>query len=176
MKENDNRTRLMVLTGVFAAMIFVATAFLHVNTNAGYTHFGDAVMFLAASVLPTPYAMAAAAIGEGLADAVSMPIWLPATVVIKALTVFFFTPKHDTVICKRNLIAYIPALLLCIVGYSLFEAAVMLGGWNTAALVKAFASTPAYFVQITGSAVLYVIVGTALDKMGFKKSSWLKAR
>ena len=59
---------------------------------------------------------------------------------------------------------------------SLFEAAVMLGGWNTAALVKAFASTPAYFVQITGSAVLYVIVGTALDKMGFKKSSWLKAR
>lgn len=172
----ENKTRLMVTTGVFAAMIFVATAFLHVNTNAGYTHFGDAVMFLAASVLPTPYAMAAAAIGEGLADAVSMPIWLPATVVIKALTVLLFTPKQETILCKRNLIAYIPALILCIVGYSLYEAAIMLGGWNTAALVKAFASTPAYFVQITGSAALYVVVGTALDKMGFKKNSWIRAK
>ena len=35
----SKKIRLTVLTGVFAAMIFVATAYLHVNTNAGYTHF-----------------------------------------------------------------------------------------------------------------------------------------
>lgn len=166
---DKRKTRLIVLTGLFAAMIFIATGYLHVNTNAGYTHFGDGLLFLAASLLPAPYAAAAGAIGAGMADIVSMPIWAPATIVIKAVTALCFTSKRETIVNRRNLLALIPALFICVVGYSLFEAAVMIGGFNAAALAKAFASTPAYCVQIAGSSALYFAVGTALDKAGIKK-------
>lgn len=165
----QKKIRLIVLSGVFAAMIFVATGYLHVNTNAGYTHFGDGLLFLAASLLPAPYAAAAGAIGAGMADIVSMPIWAPATIVIKACTALLFTSKRETVVNRRNILALIPALILCVVGYCLFETAVMIGGYNAAAFAKAFASTPAYCVQIAGSSTLYILLGTALDKAGIKR-------
>ncbi len=165
----SKKIRLTVLTGVFAAMIFVATAYLHVNTNAGYTHFGDSILFIASSLLPSPYAAAAGAIGAGLADLVSMPIWTPATIIIKAVTAFFFSSKKETIINKRNILSLLPSLLLCIIGYSLYEAVIMTGGLNTASIVKAFASTPAYCVQIGGSSAIYLIAGKALDKISIKK-------
>lgn len=163
------KIRLIVLTGVFAAMIFIATGYLHVNTNAGYTHFGDGLLFIAASILPAPYAAAAGVIGAGMADMVSMPIWAPATIIVKACTALLFTSKRDTIVNRRNITALIPALAICVVGYSLYEAAVMIGGFNAAALAKAFASTPAYCVQIAGSSALYFVLGGALDKAGIKK-------
>ncbi len=165
---DQKKIRLMAMTGVMAAMIFIATAYLHVNTNAGYTHFGDGLIFLSASILPTPYAIAAAAIGAGLADVVSMPIWAPGTIIIKAVTVLFFTSKKDTILCKRNFLALIPSLAMCICGYSLYEAFVMIG-FSFAAIAKAFASTPAYCVQIAGSSVLFIVLGKAFDKIKLKE-------
>ena len=54
-------TRLITLSAVFAAMTYALTAFLHIPTAKGYIHIGDAVIFIAASLLPKPYAMASAA-------------------------------------------------------------------------------------------------------------------
>ena len=62
-----------------------------------------------------------------------------------------------------------PSLALCICGYSLFEAIFMIGGFNNAAIAKAFASTPAYCVQIGLSSVLYIALAKVLDKMQIKK-------
>ena len=54
--------RNVILAGVLAAMVFVATRFLQEPiVGVGYVHMGDAVVYLAAALLPTPYAMAAAA-------------------------------------------------------------------------------------------------------------------
>lgn len=172
----QKKIKLMVTTGMFAAMIFIATAYLHLNTNAGYTHFGDGFIFLAASLLPAPYAVAAGVIGAGLADIVSMPIWAPATVLIKAFTALLFTSKNDKLLCRRNLLSLIPALVICVVGYSVYEAAVMSGGFTLPALIKAFASTPAYCVQIVGSSILYIVLAAALDRMGFKERVKLRGQ
>ena len=162
---DHRKIRYLTQSGVFAALIFIATAYLHVNTNAGYTHFGDGLIFLAASVLPAPYAAAAAAVGAGLADAVSMPIWMAATIPIKILTALCFSSKTKKIICRRNLLALIPSLLICVVGYSLFEAFFMLDGFGKAALVKAFASAPAYCIQIAGSSAVFIAFGRALDSI-----------
>lgn len=65
------QTLKLTMTGVFAAMITIMTAYIcHVpyGANGGYIHFGDALIYVAAVFLPRPYAMAAAAIGGGMAD------------------------------------------------------------------------------------------------------------
>ena len=55
MKRKD--LRLMCISGIFAALVFVVTAYLHIPTYNGYVHIGDAFIFLAACILPTPYAV-----------------------------------------------------------------------------------------------------------------------
>lgn len=164
-----SKTRLIALSGVMAALTFILTAYLHIPTGQGYTHAGDGVIFLAASILPTPYAVAVGAIGGALADGLSgYLIWLPATVVIKSLTALFFTNKKDKIINVRNLLAIIPSLILCVCGYSLYEGIVISGEFSKAAIAAAFVQTPAYCIQIAASTVLYIFCGTALDKAGAK--------
>ena len=88
MNKNQNRSLLLCITGLFAAMITLMTGFiLHIpyGANGGYIHFGDALIYIAASILPRPYAIAAAVIGGGLADLMTAPIWAPATIIIKFL-------------------------------------------------------------------------------------------
>ncbi|MCR5600606.1 MAG: TIGR04002 family protein [Ruminococcus sp.] len=164
------KIKMMTLTGLFSALIFVFTAYIHVPTGAGYTHAGDGLIYLAASMLPLPYAIAAGVIGAGLADGLSgFAVWIPATIIIKAITALFFTNKSEKIITKRNLLAIIPSLILCIVGYSLYEGIVITKSLSAAAIIAAFIQTPAYTVQVAASSVLYIVVGTALDKVGFKK-------
>ena len=112
-KNSTKHIQLICVTGLFAAMIYVLTAWLHIPTGAGYTHAGDGLIYLAASMLPTPYAMAAGAIGAGLADGLSgFVVWLPGTIVIKAITALCFSRKTEKIICVRNLLGIIPALVI----------------------------------------------------------------
>lgn len=51
----------LTLTGLFAAMITLMTAYIfHIpyGANGGYIHFGDTLIYLAAILLPKPYAIA----------------------------------------------------------------------------------------------------------------------
>lgn len=162
MKHNDTKLRLLALTAMFAALTYTLTAFLHVPTIKGYVHLGDAVIFLAAAVLPTPYAAAAGAIGAGLSDALSgYFIWVPATVVIKALTTLAFTNKGEHIVSTRNLLAMIPALLLCVGGYGLYSGTVIYHS-----LAAGFADAAANAVQTAASGIVFVLLGTALDRSG----------
>ncbi len=54
--SQTEKLRLLVTTGLFAALIYVFTAYLHIPSGAGYTHAGDGLIYLAACILPTPYA------------------------------------------------------------------------------------------------------------------------
>ena len=150
--EASTRVKLLTLTGLFAALTYILTAYLHIPTGAGYTHAGDGVIFLAASILPTPYAAAAGAIGGALADGLSgFAVWLPATVIIKAVTALFFTSKGEKIISKRNILGIVPSLILCVVGYSLYQGLVMSDEISKTSLAVAFAQTPAYCIQIAAS-------------------------
>lgn len=165
-----SKIRKLTAAGVFAALIYVFTAYLHIPTGAGYTHAGDGLIYLAACLLPAPYAMAAGAIGGALSDGLSgFLVWLPATVIIKAVTALFFSSKGEKILTLRNILGIIPSGILCIVGYSLYEGTVMAGGLSWAAITAAFTQTPAYCIQIGASTVLFVVVALLLDKVGFKK-------
>lgn len=164
------KMRLITTTGLFAALIYVFTAYIHVPTGAGYTHAGDGLIYLAACILPTPYAIAAGAIGGTLADGLSgFPVWIPATVIIKAVTALFFSNKSEKILTLRNILGIIPSGIVCIVGYSLYEGTVMAGGLSWTAITAAFTQTPAYCVQIGASTALFVAVAFLFDRIGFKK-------
>lgn len=92
----ETRLRLLTLTGIFAALICLFTAYIchiPVGPNGGYLHFGDTFIYVAASLLPQPYALLAGAIGGGLADLLTAPMWAPATIIIKMLITLPFTSK-----------------------------------------------------------------------------------
>ena len=166
----SKKLRLITLTGVFASLIYILTAFVHIPTGAGYTHAGDGIIFLAASLLPAPYAMAAGAIGGALADGLSgFAVWMPATIIIKAVTCLFFSSKGDRIVTKRNLLGLIPSLILCVCGYSLYQGIFMTEHFSAATISAAFVQTPAYCIQTAASSVLYILLGKALDGIHFKR-------
>ena len=158
------KTKYLCLAAVMAAIIFVFTQFFHIPSHTGYTHIGDAFVYLAGALLPWPYAMCAGAIGAALADLLGgYAIWAPASILIKALTALCFTSKHDKLLCRRNLFALVPAFVLCAGGYYGYEALI------TGNLVAPLAGIPGYTIQVLASAAVFVALGTILDKVHFKR-------
>ena len=156
----------LVVTGIMAALITLMTAYIchiPVGTNGGYVHFGDALIYLAAALLPKPYALAAAAIGGGLADLFTAPMWLPATIVIKMLIVLPFTDHSQKIVSIRNVVAMVLAYFIS--GFGYFVAEYILFETISVFWISMLQS----LVQSGGSAVFFIVFGMALDKSGFKK-------
>jgi uncharacterized repeat protein (TIGR04002 family) len=159
------KTMNLAMAGVMAALITLMTAYvchIPIGANGGYVHFGDTLIYLAATILPRPYALAAAAIGGGLADVLTAPMWAPATIIIKMLLVLLFTNKASKIITIRNIIATVPAYLITGVGYFIAEYII----FEAEALL--LVSMSQNLVQSLGSAVFFICLGIALDKAGLK--------
>lgn len=160
---SKKRLHYLCLAGLFAAITFVTTAYLHIPSHTGYTHIGDAFIFLAACLLPTPYAVFVGAAGAALADCLTgFALWAPASVVIKAVTALFFTAKKPRILTPRNLTALVPSLLLCGGGYYGYEALI------TGNFIAPLAGIPGYLTQWVLSSVLFITLGAALDKLSVK--------
>jgi len=143
------------MTSLFAALIFLFTAyFLHipVGSAGGYIHFGDAFIYIAASLLPFPDALFAAAIGAGFSDIITgSAAWAPATIIIKPLMALMFTSAYaDIKKCRRNMAAAVPAGVLGAVLYFFYE-------WALYGLPASVADAPMNLIQICGSAVIYYV-------------------
>ena len=166
----NNKIKLMTITGVFIAIVFVFTAYLHIPSHTGYTHVGDAFIYLAACILPLPYGIAVGAVGALLADCLTgYALWAPGSVIIKTAAVIFFSRKSKKIICPRNLMGLIPAWIICIGGYYLYEALIT-GNFTTP-----LAGIPGYITQSVLSSVVFVALGLALDKIKFKNQfDWSK--
>ena len=159
----NQKLKYMCLSGIFCALIFCFTAYLNIPSHTGYTHIGDGFIFLAASVLPLPYAVFASASGAVLADCLTgFAIWAPGTLIIKAATVLFFTFKTKKIICKRNITALFLSALLCTGGYYIYES-VLVGNF-----ISPLAGIPGYLTQSVLSSILYILSGFSLDKLNFK--------
>lgn len=155
-----------VMTALFAAMIFVVTAYvLHIPTPAtgGYIHLGDSILYLAASVLPAPFAIAAGGIGEAMSDALtgSVAYALP-TFLIKSAMVLCFSSAGKTILHKRNAAAAVVAGVICVAGYYLTEVVFL------HSFVSPLAEIPANLVQAGASAAAYFLLGNALDRLNVK--------
>lgn len=154
----------LCMSGIFAALIFVTTAYLHIPSHTGYTHIGDAFIYLAGCLLPTPYAIFAGSAGAMLADCLTgFAIWAPASVLIKGITVLFFSRKHARIIAVQNILALIPAWILCIGGYYIYEALV------TQNFIVPLAGIPGYITQCFLSTLLFIIIGLIFDKLHLKE-------
>lgn len=163
-KENM-LVRHLAVTAVMAAMITLMTAYIcrvPIGINEGYIHFGDALIYIAAAILPAPYAMAAGAIGGGMADLLTAPVWAPATIIIKMLITIPFTNKNHKIVNTRNVIALFAAFLILVIGYFLAEG--IMFGFQTAF----FISISGNMIQAVGSAAVFLLFGTALDRVHFK--------
>ena len=170
--NKGQQTLKLTMTGVFAAMITIMTAYIcHVpyGANGGYIHFGDALIYVAAVFLPRPYAMAAAAIGGGMADLLTAPLWAPATIIIKMIITLPFTSKEGRILCPRNIIAPFLSALLSATGYYLAQG-ILFGSF-----VSVLASFAGSAVQSGGSAIIFLALAVALDKAHMKSRTeeWL---
>ena len=172
MKNQNKKLINLAFSALFAAMITIFILVLHIpNGIGGYIHIADAIIYLAASLLPLPYAMPAAAVGGALADMLSgYPQYIIPTFIIKALLAPAFTSKNEKIVCKRNIMATVPGLIISVGGYAVTKYVLyaFIQNQPDVALAKAIASLGGNFIQSIGSAVLFVAVGAALDKAKIK--------
>ena len=155
---------MMCLSGVLCAAVFVTTAYLHIPSNTGYIHLGDALIYLSACLLPMPYAIFVGSFGAVLADLLSgYTLWAPGTFIIKALAVLCFMKHTYKFISVRNLISLIPASLLCVFGYYFYEALL------TLSLTVPLASIMGNVVQAVAGSISFMIFGIAADKLKLKE-------
>lgn len=122
----NRKTRLIVLSALLAAIIMVCTRFtaIPIFGGQGYVHIGDAFIFFAAALLPTPYAMAASAIGGGLADLMAgYTMYILPTAIIKALMALMFlgSCKKGKLLSVRNILSLILGILVLVGGYYVAE-------------------------------------------------------
>lgn len=160
-----SKTKYLSITGILAALITIMTAYIchiPIGVNGGYVHFGDSLIYLAAVLLPRPYALAAAAIGGGMADLLTAPMWAPATIIIKMLITLPFTSKTSKIVSLRNSVATVIAYFISGVGYFLAEYFL----FENAALF--WVSMSQMLIQAVGSAVCFLALGMALDKAHVK--------
>lgn len=162
MKKNN--IKLMGITGIFSALVFVVTAYLHIPTYNGYVHCGDGLIFIAASMLPMPYSIVVGVFGAMLADLLTgYAMWAPGSMVIKGLLALLFTCKANKIISKRNLFMLLPAAVISAAGYYLYEALI------TGSLVASLSGIPGSLVQAVASSIVYIVIGVAMDKYDIKK-------
>lgn len=170
--KHSAHTLNIVIAALFAAMIAVTTAFVQIKTpTGGYVHLGDSMIYLTASFLPLPYAVAAAAVGGGIADLLVYPETIIYTVIIKAVNAVFFSSKSDKLLTKRNALMTIPSGLVTVIGYSLSKLIRMLlaGDSIQSAIANALWKMPENAIQATASALIFLLVAAAFDKADIKK-------
>ena len=150
----NNHVQNMCLSGIFTALVFVFTAYLQIPSYTGYVHVGDGFIYLAACLLPLPYAVFVGAGGALLADCLTgFAIWAPGSVIIKAVTVLFFSRKGMRIVSLRNILALLPAWATCVGGYYLYEALI------TGDFVTPLSYMPGNVLQAVTSSILYIALG-----------------
>lgn len=166
MMKQDRKIQYLTMTGILAAMITLMTAYvchIPIGTSGGYIHFGDALIYLGAVLLPRPYAIAAAVLGGGLADLLTAPMWAPATMTIKLLIVLPFTSKTPKILNLRNAVAMVISGVITCLGYFVAEY-LLFGTWAVF-----FASVFPNMIQALGSAIFFIIIACALERTKLKK-------
>ncbi len=172
-RTQQEKMRLLVLTGLFAALICLFTAYIcHIpmGANGGYLHFGDTLIYVAAALLPQPYALLAAAIGGGLADLLTAPMWATATIIIKALITLPFTWKAQKLLCTRNRVAPFISWIISTIGYYLAEGLIF--GQYAALITSVMGSA----LQSGGSLLFFYLVAGVLDKQDIKNKIFVGGR
>lgn len=158
--KTGNRTKKMVMTALFTALVCVATMVIRIPTPGtnGYIHPGDALVILSGVFLGPAYGFLAAGIGSGLADFLGGYLhYVPVTFFIKGLialgsaVAFQRFPGSALKQSAGVVIGGVIDILLVVGGYCAYETFL----YGAAA---ALASVPSNVIQGVGGLVLAVVL------------------
>ncbi len=156
----------IAIAALLAAMTALTTAYvMHIPTGFGngYIHLGDAVIFLAFSLLPRGYAIGAASVGGALADLLcGAANWMLPTAIIKAVMGIAFTSKNPRIFGGRNAVAMAVGGVIGVVGYAIA------GGVMYGSVEAGIVDIPFNLAQEAASAAAYTLIAIALDRLDFK--------
>ena len=159
----DEKLKTMVKTGLFMAIIFVFTYTfkIPVSLTGGYTHLGDAAIFLAVMLLGRKNGTIAAALGGALSDLLGgFVVWVVPTFIIKGLMAWIMGTVTEKLLpnVKMNwLIGAIAGGVLQIIGYTLVKV-VMFGS------KVALATVPGITLQTSVGIVLASVLIAAFTR------------
>lgn len=160
-------TLLLVKSATFIAIIFLVIYFLRMpNGLGGFIHFGDSLVFIAASLVPVPFSLLIAALGPGLFNlaAEGGAIWFPFTIIIKPIMALCFTSNGDSILSPvRNRVAPFLAAVINTVLYFIANM-ILFDGWTTGV-----AALPGLLIQGGGSIVFFFVIAAALDRLKIKR-------
>lgn len=162
--QQKHSVRTLVFTAVLAALACVATLVVRIpSPTGGYMNLGDTVVLTGAYLLGPLYGAIAGGIGSALADLISgYPLYIPATLVIKALMGFLAGALYRKQ-RKYFLVWSTAAELVMIVGYWLYD------GWLLGSLSGSAAGILSNLVQgVLG------IVASALLLTALRSSSYVR--
>lgn len=163
----------ITFAAIFAALIAVMTAFIKMPTgiNEGYLHFGDSMIYLAGCLLG-PYAAISAAIGGALADILAgAAVWAIPTAIIKlcngipfivATALYVKRKNNHRIIHLSTILMTLVSGLITIFGYLLAEGLMY-------SFPSALTSVPFSIIQAIGSAIVFILLGCALDAVKIQK-------
>ena len=153
----------IVLTALFAALVYVATSIIRYPTfgTQGYINIGDTIVLLSAWLIGGVYGALAAGIGSELADLLAQYVtYVPGTFIIKFLMALvaylIFTAFKKTNINKvvAYIVSGVVAELIMVFGYFLYESTIL--GYGLAAA----ASIPSNAIQAGTCLVIgYIAIG-----------------
>ncbi|MFR3833979.1 MAG: ECF transporter S component [Eubacterium sp.] len=153
----------IVLTALFAALVYVATSIIRYPTfgTQGYINIGDSIVLLSAWLIGGVYGGLAAGIGSALADLLAQYVtYVPGTFIIKFLMALvaylIFTALKKTNINKvvAYIVSGVVAELIMVFGYFLYESTILGYGLAEAA------SIPSNAIQAGTCLVIgYIAIG-----------------
>ncbi|MCR5452416.1 MAG: ECF transporter S component [Lachnospiraceae bacterium] len=151
------RTKNMIFTSLFGALIFCATYFIKIQTPAfGYIHPGDGLVLLSGALLGPLYGGFAAGMGSMLSDLLGGYVtYAPATFVIKALCAVIFYcliyvfPKRLNNHLSMLLSGIVAELFMCLsyFAYDVFLLSNTSGGSLSAAMAASVSDIPFNLIQ-----------------------------
>ena len=165
-----DRTKLLVMTALFAALGYVATRVLMVpSPTGGYMNLGDTVVLLGAYLLGPVCGAVAGGIGPALADLLSgYAIYVPGTLVIKALMALTAALLYRA-LGKKNwalVVCGAAAEAIMVVGYCLFD------GFLAGNLAAGLAGIPSNLMQAAFGLAASTLLALVLKKSGYVRKQF----
>jgi uncharacterized membrane protein len=163
MKTNKDKTKKLVVTAMFGALIFVITFLVRIPlpfAGSGYLNIGDVMIYIAAFILGGPRAAIAAAVGSGLADLSSgYVVYMLPTFIIKGTMGLAAGTIHKRM---KNLPGYLigntVAGIIMVAGYFVFEYFFFSPG-------QAIVAAPFNMIQLVGCVAISIAVFPVAKQM-----------
>lgn len=144
----NKKSKVLVKASLFAALCCVGT-FIHIPTlvTNGYVNLGDPFVLTSGFILGPMWGALAGGIGSMLTDLfLGYPVYAPGTFIIKGLVAFLAAAIFNVLQKKTSakplaakVIAAIPAEIVMVLGYFLYEAYIL--GYGLAAAGSIFGNT-----------------------------------